>query len=117
MSNNAAVVSLALPAAVTNGIAQSQSPAGAGALTLNGSYVTGGVAVLGAPARRVLVTQTAGTGVNYVIVGTDRNGRPQTDSSVTLTGSTNAYTMLDFLTVSSVTVSAAATSVTVGTTT
>lgn len=104
------------PAAVdADGIAQSQTPAGAGNLTLNGALVTGGVGVLDI-ARRVLVTTVADeSGKTLTITGTNRYG----DSiSEVMTGpnATTAYTELDFKTVTQVAVSAAFTgAVTVGT--
>lgn len=93
-------VSLAYTAAAANNIAQSQSP-GAGAITLNGSLVTGGVAVLDA-ARRVLLTSgSSDTGITFTVVGTNRNGNAMTE---TVTGgATTASTTQDFKTVSSVT--------------
>lgn len=91
-----------LAAAVANGIAQSQSGTAATPLTLNGSLVTAGVANLVTP-RRVIVTSAGNdSGITFVIVGTDRYGRPQSE---TLTGANTAaaQTVRDFLTVNSIT--------------
>lgn len=104
-----------LAAASANNICQSQTPGAAGALTLNGSAVSGGIATLDI-ARRVLITPAANeTGHNFVITGQDRNGNV---ISETLAG-TNATafpSLLDYLKVTSVTISAAATgALTVGT--
>lgn len=105
---------LALAAASANNIAQSQSPA-AGAITLNGSTVSGGVATLDA-ARRVIVTSGGNdTGITFTITGTNRNANPLTE---TITGANAgaAASTQDFLTVSSVTHSGSvAGTVTVGT--
>lgn len=104
-----------LATADADGIAQSQTPAGAGALTLNGALVTSGVAQLGV-ARRVLVTTVSDESAKTLTVtGTDWFGNT---ISETITGpvATTGYTDSDFLTVTSVTVSAAFTgAVTVGT--
>lgn len=104
-----------LAAASANNIALSQTPGAAGALILNGSTVSGGIAVLDI-ARRVLITPAANeTGHNFVVTGKDRNGNV---ISETLAG-TNAVampTLLDYKQVTSITISAAATgALTVGT--
>lgn len=91
---------LAYAAASANNIAQSQSP-GAGAITLNGSTVVSGVAILDA-ARRVLFTSgSSDTGITFTVTGTNFAGNPLTE---TITGgATTASTTQDFKTVSSVT--------------
>lgn len=91
---------LAFAAASANNIATSQSP-GAGAITLNGSTVVGGVAILDA-ARRVLLTSgTSDTGITFTVTGTNFAGNPLTE---TITGgATTASTTQDFKTISSVT--------------
>ena len=101
-----------LTAGVANNIAQSQTPAGAGALTLNGSLVSGGVAVLDNP-RRVLIT-TADTTHTFTITGKTPTGTLLTEAFLVSGGST--YSTLDYATVTSITISGAATgAVTVGT--
>lgn len=103
-----------LAAADDNGIHLTSTPT-AGAVSLNGALVTGGVAYLGDP-RRVLVT-TAGneTGKTMTITGTDANGNTQTDT-VNLPNTSTVYTSLDFLTVTDITISAtAAAAIIVGT--
>jgi hypothetical protein len=109
MAYNTPVLSLTLPAAVINGIAQSQSKGSAGNFTLNGSLVSGGVANL-VVARRVLLTFAGDeTGHNFLITGTDRYGRAQSETVAgTTAGST--YTTHDFLTVTVAHVDAATTS-------
>lgn len=93
-------ITLALAAASANNIAQSQSP-GAGAITLNGSTVVSGVAILDA-ARRVIVTSGGNdTGITFTITGTDRYGRAQVET-ITGANAAAATTIKDFLTVSSV---------------
>lgn len=102
---------LAAPSA--NAIALSQTPTGA--LTLNGALVSGGVAYLTTP-RRVLITTSADdTGKTFTIRGTNWAGDV---ISETLAGvdNTTTYSALDYLTVTSITISAtAAGALTVGT--
>jgi hypothetical protein len=104
-----------LDTADADGICQSQTPAGAVALTLNGALVSGGVASLG-DARRVLVTTVSNESAKTLtIVGTDWQGNAITEV-ITGPNATTGYTNSDFLTVTSVTASAAFTgAVTVGT--
>lgn len=107
-------ITLALAAASANNIAQSQSPA-AGAITLNGSTVVSGVAILDA-ARRVIITSGGNdSGITFTVIGTDRYGRAQSET-VTGANAGIATTIRDFLTVSSVThTGSIAGTVTVGT--
>ncbi len=101
-----------LTAASANNIALSQTPAAAGALTLNGSTVVNGVAVLD-HARRVLIT-TADTTHTFTVTGTTPTGTAISEVVGPIT--TSAFTTQDFLTVTSVTINGAATAaVTVGT--
>ena len=101
-----------LAAASANNIALSQTPGAAGALTLNGSTVVNGVAVLDHP-RRVLVT-TADTTHTFTITGTTPTGSSQSESFLVAAGATASQ--LDYATVTSVTISGGATAaVTVGT--
>lgn len=104
-----------LVAAVTNGIAQSQSLAAAGALTLNGTLVTGGVANL-ASQRRVAITSAGNDAARKAtIVGTNGTGTARTEI-LTLGSATAVVSVNDFLTVGTVSVDGAiASTVTVGT--
>jgi len=106
-----------LVTAAANNICTSQTPGAAGALTLNGTLVSGGVATLDTP-RQILVTTVSNeSGKTLVIVGTNWAGDPITE---TMTGpnATTGTSVLDYKTVTSITVSAAFTgAVTVGTTT
>lgn len=103
--SNPSVLTISLPAAVTNGIAQSQSP-GTAALTLNGSLVASGVANLVTAQRVVITSGSNDTGITFAIVGTDRYGNAQTESLAGASGAA-ATGVKDFLTVSSITPSAA----------
>lgn len=97
-------ITYALAAAVTTGIATSQSGTAGTALTLNGSLVTAGVATLdsGGAARRVIITSAGDDSAHtFTIVGTDRYGRTQTEL---LTGANGtAQSVKDFKTVTSIT--------------
>lgn len=101
-----------LTAASATNIATSQTPGAAGPLTLNGSTVVNGVAVLD-HARRVLITTTDNTHT-FTITGTSPTG---TLLSETVTGNgTSVSSQLDYLTVTSIVISGAASAaVTVGT--
>ena len=96
-------------------IRTASSIAAAGAVTLNGSLVSGGVATLDAQ-RRVLFTSSGNdSGITFTITGTNANGDT---ISETLTGGNAAavYTVLDYNTVTSVTASgASAGTVSIGT--
>ncbi len=101
-----------LAAASANNIALSQTPAGAGAMTLNGSLVTAGVAVLDNP-RRVLIT-TADTTTKFTINGLTTTGTLLTETFLVASGAT--YSQLDYAKVTSITVNQGTTAaVTVGT--
>lgn len=107
-------VTLAYTAAAANNIAASQSP-GSGAITINGSLATGGVATLDA-ARRVIITSGGNdTGITFTVNGTNRNGNTLTEAVTGASGAA-ATTTQDFATVTSVThTGSVATTVTVGT--
>lgn len=107
------IFSQTLAAASATNIAASQSP-GAGAITLNGSAATGGVATLDTQ-RRVIVTSGGNdTGITFTVSGTNQSGAP---ISETIAGASGvAQTNLDFKTVTSVThTGSVASTVTVGT--
>lgn len=105
-----------LASASANAIATSQTPT-AGALTLNGATVVSGVAVLDV-ARRVLITTTGNeTGKTFVITGTNASGNAISESVAGVNNSTVA-SVLDYKTVTSITISSnAANALTVGTNT
>lgn len=101
-----------LASASANNIATAQTPGSAGALTLNGSAVVNGIAVLDT-ARRVLIT-TSDTTHTFTITGLSPTGTALSESFLVAGGST--YSMLDYSKVTSITINAAATgAVTVGT--
>ncbi len=105
--SNPSTLTLQLAAAVSNGIALSQTPGGAGNLTLNGSLVTGGVATMDV-ARRVLIsTAGADAGRTFTITGTDRGGNVQVEAITGIATGTSAFTQRDFKTVTKIAVDAA----------
>ena len=91
------------------------SIAAAGAVTLNGSLVTAGVATLDQP-RRVLFTSAGNdSGITFTVTGTDWNNMPVSEV-VTGANATTVYTVYDFKTVTSVVASgASAGNVSIGT--
>ena len=109
-------LSLALVAAVANGVSLSQTAAGAQNLTITGSLASGGVATFDSP-RRVGITSTGNdSGITFTVTGTDRTGRTITEV-VTGANAGVASTVNDFATVTKITTSAAtASTVTAGTT-
>jgi len=104
-----------LAAGVVNGIAQSQSLAAGGTLTLNGTLVTGGVANLGSQ-RRVVITSAGNDAARKAtIVGANGTGSARTEI-ITLGSAAAVVSINDFLTVGTVSVDGAiASTVTVGT--
>jgi hypothetical protein len=101
-----------LTAATGNNIALSQTPGGAGAITLNGSLVTAGVAIIG-NAQQIKLT-TADSTHTAVITGTSWAG--DTISETVAFNGSNVTSVLSYKTVTSIVVNAALTgALTVGT--
>lgn len=101
MGYNVPVLTLTLPSAVTTGIATSQSGTAGVALTLNGSLVTAGVALL-VVARRIIITSAGDDSAHTAtITGTDRYGRAQSEI-LALTNGVAAVSAKDYLTVTSI---------------
>ena len=93
-------------------IALSQTPAGAGALTLNGALVTGAVAIMDTP-RRVLIT-TTDTTTKFTINGLTPTNNALSETVIAVAGSVQSS--LDYAQVTSITVNQGTTAaVTVGT--
>jgi hypothetical protein len=112
---NPVTYTLQLAAASANNIATSQTPSGAGNLTLNGSTVVSGVAILDV-ARRVLIT-CAGNNSNrtFTIYGTNHTGNPISET-VTGPNTSTVQSEFDYKTVTRIAISGASTgSLTVGT--
>lgn len=92
---------LAFTAAAANNIAALQSP-GAGAILINGSLATAGVATLDA-ARRVLLTSGGDDHlITFTVTGTNSAGNPLTET-VTGTNASTVATTQDFKTVTGIT--------------
>lgn len=93
-------------AADADGIAVAQQTAGAGALTLNGAGVSGGVATLSPPRRVRLHSAGNIAGVTFTITGTDRGGSAITDTVTGINNSTVATNKV-FASVTGITVDGA----------
>jgi hypothetical protein len=112
---NPQIVTIGLTASSANNIALSQTPGAAGNLTLNGAAVTGGVATLDHQ-RRILVTTAANESAKTLTITGTRADGAVISEVMTGPNATTGQTLQDFLTVTSVAVSAAFTgAVTVGT--
>lgn len=104
-----------LASASTTNIRTAATIAGAGAVTLNGALVSGGVATLDTM-RRVLITSAGNdSGITFTLTGKNSDGDTLTE---VLTGgnTTGAYSVLDYKTLTSVVASgASAGNVSIGT--
>jgi hypothetical protein len=117
---NPKAISLQLAAAVSNGIALAQQPLAAGALTLNGALVSGGVATMDVGRRISIASTGSDASVVFTITGTD-NTANQNIISETITGvvsGTPVASLGNYKTITRVTSSAGtAGNITVGTNT
>ncbi len=91
-----------LDAADPNGIFLDQNPAAGVALTLNGAFVTAGVAQLDVQRQVELESAANMSGITFEVVGTDEQNRPISETIVGPNAGTSA-TLLDFFTVTSIT--------------
>lgn len=96
-----------LAAASANSIALSQTPAGAGALTINGALASDGVATIAVPARITIASAGNDSGKTFIVVGTDHSGNSITET-ITGPNATSVTSVLTYRTVNSVIISAAA---------
>lgn len=105
-----------LAAKSANAICLSQTPAAAGAMTLNGALVVSGVAVMDNP-RRVLITPAGNESAKtFTITGIGANGNTVSEVVAGVNNPATAQSALDYKTVTSITISAAAAgAITVGT--
>lgn len=109
------ILTYTLSASVPNGICTAQTPSGAGALTIDGAYATAGAATLNYPRHLLITTSANDTTKTLTIVGTDRYGKALS-YAVNLPNATTLVVPYNFLTVTSVTISAATTgTITLGT--
>lgn len=95
-----------LDAADDNGIAQSQTTAGAANLTLNGALVSGGVATLDSPRQIVVTSGGNDAGITFTVYGTTFGGQSVTEVLAGTNGSTST-TKTDFATVTRIATSGA----------
>lgn len=103
---------ITLAAADDDGICASQTPGAAGAMSINGQLASGGVATLtpyrSGYARQVLFTFAADeTGHSFTVVGTGAQG--ETITEIVAGTATTAVTVNMFSSITSITISAAAT--------
>lgn len=108
-------ISRQLDAADANGICLDQTLGGAGNLTLNGAFASGGVATL--DVQRQVELESAGnlSAVTFTITGTDDQGRAISEAIAGPSGGTVA-TALNFLTITQIAASGAVgTNVEIGT--
>ncbi len=105
-----------LAAASANNISASQSPA-AGAILINGSAATGGVATLDVQRRVIITSGGDDSAVTFTVTGTNQAGNPISDKFLGANAGA-AQSNLDFLKVTKVTQSSAiASTITIGTNT
>ena len=105
-----------LAAAVANNVSASQSPA-AGAILINGSAATGGVATLDTQRRVIITSGGNDTGITFTVNGTNGAGFAISDTFAGASGAA-AQSNLDFKTVTSVThTGSVAGTITIGTNT
>lgn len=96
-----------LASAAANNIRTASAVGAAGALVLNGSLVSDGVAVLDHP-RRVLITSSGNdSGITFTLTGANSAGDTLTEVLAGSNGS-SVYSVLDYKTLSSVVASGAA---------
>ncbi len=97
-----------LATADDDGISLSQTPLAAGDLTITGALATGGVADLGSQRRVILTFAADETGHTFVVYGTQVGGAAIQETIAGTTAGIVSST-LDFLTVTRISISAAAT--------
>jgi hypothetical protein len=108
--------SITISAAVGNAVCASQTPAGAGYLTIDGANASGGVYTAPTNPRRLSITTGANESTKtFTITGTDRNGNPMVYTTAGASSATTTVYTVDFQTITSVYVSAATTgAITIG---
>jgi hypothetical protein len=104
---NPTTITVQLPTAVANGISTSQTPGGAGNLTITGSLAALGVANLVTAQRVFIASAGADSARVFTVFGTDRNGNVITEVVTGVATPTPVHTVQDFLTVTRIAVDAA----------
>ena len=103
----AITLSRQLDAADVNGIAESQTPLGAGNLVLDGVFVTAGVAILDQQ-RQILITPAgADAARTFTVTGTDDQDRTITEDVAGANNPATSVSVLNFKTVTQIAVDAA----------
>jgi hypothetical protein len=105
--SNPSVIILAVPASSATAVAASQTPAGAGNLTINGSLATAGVATFTIPRRVSIASNGSDSAIVFVVYGTNGSGAAISSSVTGVSSSGAINTALDFLTVTQISVSGA----------
>lgn len=105
--SNPSTIALQLAAAAATGIATAQAVSGATPLTLNGSLVTSGVAVMDVARRIIIASSGADSAIIFTVKGTDRNGNSQSETITGVATPTPVQSVLDYKTVTSITPSGA----------
>jgi len=100
------IVVTVAPVVDQDGIALSQTTGGAGDLTLDGTFVTAGVATLAAAQQVTLFSAGNISTVNFLIIGTDENGNA-VNETILGPNATTVQTSVYFTTVTQITVDAA----------
>lgn len=91
-----------LAAGSANAICLSQTPAAAGAWTLNGALVVSGVAIMDTPRRVRITTGGSESGKTAIITGTTFNNQPATETVSLPSSATTVDSVLDYKTVTSI---------------
>ena len=99
-------LSLTMVASNDDAICTAQTPAEAGALTLDGALVSGGVATLDVPRHLLLTTSADESAKTVTITGTDRYGNALTVST-TLPNNSTKIVAYNFKTVTGIVIDAA----------
>lgn len=102
-------ITLTMAASDDDAVCQSQTPSGAGALTINGALASGGVATLDVP-RHILITAAANeSGRTFTLTGTDRFGKALSTTTAGPNATTKIVTAYNFKTLTTVSIDGAAT--------
>lgn len=100
MKQQVRAVTTATP--ITNGIFTSLAPVATGKITLNGSFVTNGIATLPHPGR-IEISSTATETATFIVTGTNPAGNLQQES-IAGSASSPFVSALDYVTVTSITI-------------
>jgi hypothetical protein len=99
--------SFTMAAADDDAVCLSQTPTGAGALTIAGAMASGGVATLDVPRNLLLTAAANDSARTLTITGTDRYGRALSVATAAPNATTATVALYDFKTVTGVRIDAA----------